>query len=361
VNKPTCQACGAESPDAFLCDGCTNQLEQIIAELPAAIRDLEVAATRQARIGSTPRPGSAPTEARISDAEQRQIPARLRSKEGRITLPTTQLPFSPDAARLYRLAVNEVQTWARHLVEARGLELILGVRTFREGPICWRCDHDSCTSIRDTLIDNNQAQLMRLCTWLVAHIGSIRLDEAAGEIHFRFRALTEAIETMIDRPDPDVFVGKCTLTDVRVTTLAIVGAPCSGLTCDHDTCERIRSGRGVLSPQPGVCGAMLLARHGETKVECPQCGTTYDVAERNQWMVSRIADHLGTVRQVADALRNRGIDVTVDKIDGWVRHGRLATHGFDPKGHKLVKVSEVLEVAKYFAERAAGRARKMSA
>jgi hypothetical protein len=49
------------------------------------------------------------------------------------------------------------------------------------------------------------------------------------------------------------------------------------------------------------------------------------------------------------------LEVTVDRIDGWLRRGRITPHGSDPNGHRLVKIGEVREYAEDWQRRRAAR------
>lgn len=263
-----------------------------MAELPALLGELEVVVARQARVGNAPR----------------RVPAAVgddwhfRSLEG-IALPQTPWPFHPDAAHLRDLAVNAVQTWARHVAESRGIELTAG-----------------------------GSSVAAVCAWLTVHIDAVRLDEAAGQMHRRLTKLARRLEAAVDRHDPDVFAGRCTATTVTTHVAD-----------------------GTIVPEIAECGAELYANLDATVVDCPDCGAEYNIAERYDEMLKQIPDHLGTVRQVAGVLRTQGLDVTVDKINGWRARGRIASHGADTNGHILVRVGEVHEFALAEARRAAAR------
>lgn len=98
TDTPTCTAgCGRPSPDAYLCTGCTSQLERILAELPAHLAELEVTLTRQAR--TTRGGGGKPTKAAESP-----------------------LPYDVAASDLADRVRNGLSTWIRHLTESRGVE-----------------------------------------------------------------------------------------------------------------------------------------------------------------------------------------------------------------------------------------------
>lgn len=290
-----CQAtdCGATN-DAPLCRNCTTQLTKALRKLPGLIDALLDTVTRQTRLDETP-----PLLTRIEDdvavQHERQIPAALRSRAGRITLPATVLPVSFGAALLHRQAVAGVHSWGRGHSWGGG---------------------DTPAAV---------------CRNLRAHIDQFRHTTRAPEVHARAIDLVATIEATIDRRDPDVFAGVCEAIAVDVHWAT-----------------------GVIIPTASHCGAPLLAPVGVDTVQCPKCKTTWQVEERRDAMADKLTEQLGTVREVAGFLRTLELDVTVDKIDGWLRRGRIVDHGTGPRG-RLVKVGEVRAYAEQQAERAKAR------
>lgn len=137
-------ACGRPVVNAFLCPGCLARLEQLLSELPAELRDLDVTITRQANAG---RPES--------------------TSHGK---PGTTVLYDPDdtASKVADQARNGLSSWVRHLCEQRGL--------------------------RPPLIRTTPAMAL----WLTAHVNSIGQDEAAGDCYDAMRALRSAIRHAID-------------------------------------------------------------------------------------------------------------------------------------------------------------------
>jgi LSD1 subclass zinc finger protein len=325
VTQTECGACHATT-DAPLCRPCTDQLAAVLTKLPGLIRDLEVTVTRQARLGESSQQvdtqvGSirAYLELRRPDwpEERKPLPAHLRSLLGRITLPETQMPVALGAALLHRQAVAGVLSWARQL----------------------------------NVIGQTTGQL---CTGIRRRLDDLRQLDTAGEIHAKAIDMAAAIEATIDRRDPDTFAGRCDATGVRIDQQHLTGPPCSGLWCRHETCDQIRGGAHRLSVVAGECGEELNAPAGATSITCAACGTQYDVTAQKAKLADKLTEQLGSVREVAGFLRTLELDVTVDKIDGWLRRGRILDHGTGPHG-RLVKVGEVRAYAEQQAERAKSR------
>ncbi len=279
----TCRACRREPTDMFLCTTCTNALEKVIAELPAGINDLQIAATRQAKIDSPQRIVTIPDEDAVIDDEHRKIPAYLRSKHARIALIATPMPVNLDAATLHAQAVNGISTWARHLAETRGVDF----------------------PARDRLANGWPVTLETMCTWLVENIDSIRLDEAAGQIYTQLLDLAACIENATDRHAPDVFAGRC---ESMVTSLVIV----------DDT----------LVPAVDRCGRDLFCHEDDDTVKCPGCGTTYDLAKQRASMLDLADDEWARPQLIADALTELDEPVNASTLRTWIlrdeRVGRRA-------------------------------------
>jgi LSD1 subclass zinc finger protein len=344
VTQIECGACHANT-DAPLCAACTTQLADALTKLPGLIRDLEVTVTRQARIGDTPSVAGQ-IEDLVAVDQIRAIPAALRSRMGRITLPATQLPVAPGAALLHRQVLAGVRSWAALIPGAPQPDVRRSLFV-----------HRNRMGIRTTTTPPTDYAIL---AWLhrvrKALADRIRQLEDAGEIHAKAVDMVAAIEATIDRRDPDEFAGRCDATGVRIDQQHLTGPPCSGLWCRHETCDQIRGGAHRLSVVAGECGEELHAPAGATTITCAACGTRYDIATHRSKVADKVTEQLGTVREVAGFLRTLELNVTVDKIDGWLRRGRIAAHGTGPNG-RLVKVGEVRAYAEQQAERAKNRRR----
>lgn len=318
-----CGACHAPT-DAPLCRTCTEQLRKTLRALPGLIDDLLTAATGQAVIDDA-RPAiltqAARREVANLEREAAAVPAALRSRDGRITLPATALPVSLPLMRLHAQAVAGLHDWLDRIGAP-----VEPVRPVARTEVVIR--RNRATAVRTLRRDPTPAERG---DWLAAHADQIRQSIAGPEIHAKALDLQATIEATIDRRDPDQFAGVCESVAVDVAWAT-----------------------GVVIATAGKCGTPLLARPGEADVECPKCKTTWDVEERRSAMADKLTDQLGTVREVTGFLRTLELDVTVDKIDGWLRRGRIVDHGSGPTG-RLVKVGEVRAYAEAQAERAKAR------
>lgn len=249
-----CVVCTAKT-DSYLCVTCTNELEKALAEMPALLHDLDTTISRQDRGTSTP--------LYAMKRQRLQIPGE-HYPEGSTTLISTPWEFSWDAANLRWTVRNTLVTWARHLAETRGAEIPKG---------------------------------MSAAMFLLEHIDSIRLDEAAYEIHDQISWSVAAINRAIDRQGPDVFAGRCDATQLTFT-----------LDGEH------------LVTEAATCGVDLYGRDDEPEIQCGACGMKYQLAERLAEMVDRqINDQLARAHLIADALTTVEATLTRECLRKWIQ------------------------------------------
>lgn len=331
-----CTRCGAKT-DAYLCKRCAGELAVTLSALPSLLGDLDTMMTRTDRIDavSTPVYGR-PDLLDIADQLYAAIPARLRSRHGRIALPATPWAYSVDAASVIADVRNTITTWIRHIAETRAIDVELAPAI--EGPWHTFCMHGSCGEIRY----DRRSSVMAI-GWLVRNLESVRMDEAAAAIIDDLERVRRVAEQAIDRRDPDVFLGRCDGDDVRVD---LVG-------------EQI-------VPRHGECGVDLYAHIGDTKATCLACGLVYDVAARQVDLVARVYDVLAPTTQIADGLtgmltrggepkpgeRRETIEVTPSMIRNLASRGLIADRGLAPDGKsRLYRVGDVVDVLRAREER----------
>jgi hypothetical protein len=345
-----CRACGAAT-DAFLCQSDANKLEQALAELPAGIRDLEITATRQARVGNLPAPpkpdvdpdpligplhDTCPHDSctrirhEMAAAIGLTLPAHLRTRDARVALVATDLPLAPAAALLHARAVNAIGTWIRHLCETRGIDPPTATRGTWLIRSRLYIAHNRM-HVREpgkVFVPLAEQSVTVATSWLMTNLDAIRMDEAAAEIHTKVLALTAQIAATVDRQDPGVFAGPCNAPDVRV----------------------IVDGDG-LRPVVSTCGADVMAKAGEPVATCSACGMAYDLAERKAWLLSQMPDHVATSRDIANALTSIDAPLTSAMIRKMVFSREILPRGTDAKGHATFRVGDVLDVLARRAER----------
>ena len=131
--------------------------------------------------------------------------------------------------------------------------------------------------------------MQAMALWLARHMDRVRQHEAAADILAEVTAAVREAVRVIDRPAPRVYAGPCD------------------------------------------CGTDLITKPGRTLVSCTACGATYGIAERVEWMRTRLDDHLGTAAYCAAILPGIGIHVTSGTIRVWAARGRLASHPGIPR------------------------------
>ena len=148
-----CAQCGRRLPDtAVICATCRDALDRDLGDIAALWDDLQLAITRQTRMGG--------------DSEGR------RSAE-------KPLPFDPVASEVAWVVANTISTWVRHVVESKPCD----------APV---------TPLGATQTGHCAGWLLGATQWL-----SYRPEaaEAFDELHDAHRALVRAI----DRPADQLF------------------------------------------------------------------------------------------------------------------------------------------------------------
>lgn len=97
----------------------------------------------------------------------------------------------------------------------------------------------------------------------------------------------------------------------------------------------------------GVCddGTPLSAPAGAAAVQCPNCGTAWETAERQRARIAAVGQHIAPGPVIIRALGTIGVQVKPKDLENWVRLGHVTRH---PGG---VKVGEVWDTAERMATR----------
>lgn len=369
-----CTVCGSKA-DAFLCNRCTAVLRVALTELRVLLGELVTTVARQDRLNDAPRALYDRVTVDVADLQHAAIPARLRSLQGRIALPSTPWPYAFDAATLLDETRTVLVGWIRHLTETRGITLELA--TIRPaGPACQTeavrvgqatvhqdCPHPSCADIRA-----ERSQDYLVTQWLLSEdvINAIRMDEAAGALLQELEGYADAINAAIDHRLPEVFCGRCETPDVFIETEATIGPVCCWTWAGdgHASCRAIADRVLTLIPRATVCGTDLYALLSEEKITCPKCGTEYVVSEQKAAMLARSEDQLGTAVEIASALTgllDQGVDeggkrlaveVNSDMIRGMAKRKQIPERGTGLDGRtQRYRLGDVLAVLRARQER----------
>lgn len=167
-----CGRCGAPERDAFICRPCTDELERAIGDCTSLLHEVSVLATGQTNVYRSSAPATVHADEAEWDDEQHSIPAWLRSREGRIALPSTPLMVNLDARDLLADAFDTLLTWA-------------------------------------SLVGADEISSRDVVPWLLSHINDARFHEDAAQMHDEITYLHRRMESAVDRSPSRLYAGPC--------------------------------------------------------------------------------------------------------------------------------------------------------
>lgn len=180
-------SCGTPAT-GFACKAHIAELRRMLAGangtpgVQSLAHELSLLATKQTRVHRAN--ARAVPDEEFADLEEEYgwrrvlIPPHLRTREGRITLPTGVTMVNEHARELLAALTNTIVTWARHIAEVRGLDL----------------DADTLAAV---------------VAWLVDNLEAVRFDEAAPELIAQIRRIHGDATRAVDRSASRVFLGLC--------------------------------------------------------------------------------------------------------------------------------------------------------
>jgi hypothetical protein len=316
-----CGRCGAEERDAFICRVCTAELDRAIGDMTSLLHEVSVLATGQTNVYRSTAPRLGPDE-ELADLEeeyghrQRRIPAWLRSRDGRITLPCTPEMVNLAARDLLDDAFDTLMTWA-------------------------------CTVGADEISSKN------VVPWLLCHINDVRFHEDAAQMHDEITYLHRRMMSAVDRSQQRVYAGPCENEECRQpnvdgqlvpTDLYAPWAP-AGVDVEHAQEQ---------NEKEFTCDGHRTNGIG--------CGQAYTWASRRPWLIDTIKTSMVTVDDLLAALPELFPDLVVPprmSVNGWIRDGRLPTHSSNYVGESLHPGARFLElIEKYKPKTYAPRRRR---
>ncbi len=200
----------------------------------------------------------------------------------------TSVPFHTAASDTRIAADNLIGTWARTVADLHS--------------------HLSLTA----------ATTAEAAQWLATFPGLLAEHPAAGEMYSDVTGIVARIQRVIDRPPDKVYVGQC-------------GAD---LLEDEDG-------------EPRLCERDLYANPNRAWVECPDCGGSWDVADRKQFLLQAVEDQLATPSEISRALSRLNEPVSASMIRGYAHRGSLNSHPphpLDSKHRPRYRVGDVLDL-----------------
>jgi hypothetical protein len=266
IDAPLCAVpdCGRPvGDDGLLCGEHTSGLRRALGDVTSTVDGLD-------RLGRQPweRPDSVRGQitADLDLAETRQT--RIGSGTGGRRSAASRTVFDERAADAHARLRHALRTW------------------------CWALAGEG---------DEPPADPPAMAAWLLSRLNQLRHHDAAANAHAEITGAVEHARHVIDRPRPSTFLGAC------------------------------------------ECGATLLARPNASVVTCRDCGTAYNVAQLQAWLLDRAGDQLLTAAEIARAMSTLGEHIDVDRIYQWDKRGRLVEHG-QRGASRLYRLSDVRDL-----------------
>ena len=243
-----CVRCARPLADgAYVCSRCTADAAQKLAEiveLAPAARDVAHGLSRRSQGGASGKPGS-------------------------------RLPLDLTATAKLDAVSNELGTWVRHIVEARGCHV-------------WSHDDDP---------------IAFAANWLATQLEWLRHRPEADEAFGDFAAAVRVLRGIARGPSEQKYLGPCgalLLAEVEPED------PTLGIAPEHET---------------QICDGDVYGYRGADTGTCRTCGAQVDQAERRAWLDDEVRQHAFRAAHIADAY-----GISVDTIRSWAGRGKLASY-----------------------------------
>lgn len=109
--------------------------------------------------------------------------------------------------------------------------------------------------------------------------------------------------------------------------------------------DRWYAGPCVVEDEAGkVCGSDLYAARAKGNVDCRECGATYDVAARREWLLAEAEDRLANSHDLARAVSWLGAEpLKPERIRQWAKRGRIIAKGHDGKS-PLYRIGDAIDL-----------------
>jgi hypothetical protein len=266
VTQATCARCARPMPDtAYCCVVCAEEVRGQLAEVAVIAGEAAITVARQDRIGS-------------GSSAQPEQPEPEPKNAG--ALYPTPLPFNPGAAAAYLGAVNDLDTWARHVHESSGRAL----------PVARMCRHGSCWAANERWVLGPTCPHPDavVALWLARQLDWLRYRQEANDAFNELTMACKRLVRIVDRPAQRMIVGQC------------------------------------------GCGAYLYAVHGASTVKCRDCDTSYDVEASRDGLRQNLDERLLTAAEIALMAAYLGLtehrDSTRKLVTQWALRGLIASH-----------------------------------
>lgn len=346
MSSTPCTRCDRPTDGATICWDCLTIWRAAIDKISDLMPELQVTIQREDLVSHGVRHyADHHSEDDVAVAAERILPARLRSRQGRIILAPHALPVnlaaSEFACHVRRLIGDQITALAGdgERLDSRLATYALGPAA---GPYCpphvhtfnpdgcglhpeqckqlhpdhvhdytprgcglddhcevprW-CWHESCIRIRAGKLGPNVA-----CDWLRRHEKQLRQHPSAARMVDAADLVANYLERAVDSTDPDLYVGQCDAPDVSVNL--------------------DEAGTVVVAiPTGRICGAHLFARLGAQTVTCTACGYRYPIKQRLTWLIEAAREVWARPALIASALAGLDIELTSVKLNNWIHRDK---------------------------------------
>ena len=297
TTTPVCPIDGKPIHDnAYICAGCGQTLTKALKHIADLHSELDVTLTKQSRVGSTNGPAQPP-----------EVDPDPQPKNVILWGVAVQaLPFHIGASSVAHDVANAISTWARVILEERGMDLPL-IPEPPIGPICTptECKHQSCIVIRWHVKDS---EMTHAAKFIAEYVWWLRRRPEAPEAYSDLVAIASQLERIIDNPPTLKYAGPC-----------------------------------------NICRKDLYVREGAGTVECRPCGMTYDMDGRREWLLECAEDRLERASLIAQAVTDLGSPISADRIRKWAQRGQLLPHATDRLSRPLYRVGDVTDLLRFEA------------
>jgi hypothetical protein len=197
--------------------------------------------------------------------EELEVTAMRQAKLGgapigiSVATSTTPMPYHDLASTLRIEVEKELRTWGNH-----------AVATF-------------------THLNHPRRTPRQFAAWLATIPGLLAGLDGVERMHATFKAYVPRVIRMIDRPPATAYLGNCAAPteDGECPTYLFV-------TLDDD---------GTVPPY----------------IRCPSCETAHEVATRQQQMIQKASDVVGTAAEVSKVLARLGITIAASTVRGYAQ------------------------------------------
>lgn len=286
-----CGVCEA-STDGFLCRYCLGRLERDIGDFTSLLHEVSVLALGQARVYRTARRVEVDSEVADLDEEYAHrmaaIPARLRSRDGRMALPSTTLPVNLDARELLYDAYDTLLSWA-------------------------------------SSIGADEISSRHVVAWLLTHVNDVRFMEDAAQCYDELTYLHGRLERAVDRSPERIYAGPC-------------HADTDNGRCDRDLYAsplRRNDEDGEI-----VCDGHRGDEQG--------CGAKHTRAGRRDWLLASLDDSLVPLDMLRPCVQVL-LGLTWPPhgtVRSWLNRGRIKPRTIDRNGVELFRAGDVIALVR---------------